>query len=197
MSGLNVVLLLVVIVAAAVALRYVLAAMRAGGERLVTCPETRETVAVDVDAAKAALAQTFTGHMKFELTACTRWPERKDCGRECLAQIEDAPADCLVRNILATWYADKECARCETALGPVEWHDHKPALMDADGRTFEWSEIPSDQIPLFLSTHRPVCWNCHVAEAFRRLHPALVTDRPWREPVAREATKKHGPQSAA
>jgi hypothetical protein len=28
-----------------------------------------------------------------------------------------------------------------------------------------------------LATHRPVCWNCAVAEGFRRAHPELVTDR--------------------
>jgi hypothetical protein len=28
-----------------------------------------------------------------------------------------------------------------------------------------------------FSTHRPVCWNCHVTETFRRLHPELVVDR--------------------
>lgn len=191
MSTMMIVVAVVVLAIAILVIRYALAAWQARGQRLVTCPETRETVAVDVDTTTAALAETFTGHAKFELTNCTRWPERKDCGRECLSQIEDAPENCLVRNILAAWYADKDCAVCKTPLGPVEWHDHKPALMDAGGRTLEWSDIPPEQIPEFLSTHQPVCWNCHVAESFRRLHPDLVTDRPWREPVTREAAKKH------
>ena len=30
---------------------------------------------------------------------------------------------------------------------------------------------------LALATSLPMCWNCHVAESFRRLHPELVTDR--------------------
>jgi hypothetical protein len=35
---------------------------------------------------------------------------------------------------------------------------------------------PQD-LPKAFSTHQPVCWNCHVTENFRRLHPRLVTDR--------------------
>src|SRR5512140_1634950 len=183
MSTLMIVFAVVALAVAILVIRYLLAAWQARGERLVTCPETRETASVDVDAARAALAETFTGHAKFELTNCTRWPERQNCGRECLSQIEESPENCLVRNILGSWYADKDCAICKTALGPVEWHDHKPALMDVSGRTLEWSDVPPEQIPVILSTHQPVCWNCHVAESFRRLHPELVTDRLWRQPV--------------
>lgn len=197
MPALPVVLVIIAIAIGFLAVRFALASWRARGKRLVTCPETRQAVAVDVDANRAALAETFTGHAKFELTSCTRWPERQDCGRECLSQIESAPDDCLVRNILGSWYAQKDCAICHTALGPVEWHDHRPALMDAEGKTVEWAEIPPEQVPAFLSTHKPVCWNCHVAESFRRLHPELVTDRPWREPITRETTKQHSPKSAA
>ena len=29
-----------------------------------------------------------------------------------------------------------------------------------------------------MGTHLPVCWNCHIAESFRREHPELVVDRP-------------------
>ena len=35
-----------------------------------------------------------------------------------------------------------------------------------------------EQLPEIFATHQPVCWNCHIAESFRRLHPELVTDRP-------------------
>src|SRR6266576_3849706 len=42
----------------------------------------------------------------------------------------------------------------------------------------EWNEIPLEHLQQTLSTHWPVCWNCHIAETFRRRHPELVTDRP-------------------
>ena len=32
-------------------------------------------------------------------------------------------------------------------------------------------------MPLALATSLPLCWNCHVAATFRRMHPELVTDR--------------------
>ena len=51
------------------------------------------------------------------------------------------------------------------------------ALLDPDHRTIEWRQLRPEQLPDVFSTHRPVCWNCHVAETFRRLHPELVVDR--------------------
>ena len=32
---------------------------------------------------------------------------------------------------------------------------------------------------LALATHRAVCFDCSVAETFRREHPELVLDNPW------------------
>jgi hypothetical protein len=29
-----------------------------------------------------------------------------------------------------------------------------------------------------FATHQPVCWDCHIAQTFRREHAELVTDRP-------------------
>src|SRR5256884_8915310 len=61
---------------------------------------------------------------------------------------------------------------------PIYWHDHPPAVVNEQGDSFEWNEIPLEHLQQTLSTHWPVCWNCHIAEAFRRRHPELVTDRP-------------------
>ena len=68
------------------------------GRRLVECPETKAPAAVNVNAARAAVAGQLT------LSECSRWPERQSCGRECLAQIERAPQDCLVRTVVTKWY---------------------------------------------------------------------------------------------
>jgi hypothetical protein len=49
-----------------------------------------------------------------------------------------------------------------------------------------------------LSTHLPVCWDCHIARRFRREHPALVVDRPRRSQAAqRHVGVRHvlGPES--
>lgn len=149
------------------------------GPRLVTCPETKETVRVDVAAGKAARAH-LAGQHHLELRDCTRWPERRDCGQECLAQVEAAPHDCLVRSILARFYDGRSCVFCNRPFGEIQWHDNKPALMTPDHVTRDWAEIVPETVPELLKTAQPVCWNCHVAETFRRLHPELVTDRPER-----------------
>lgn len=153
--------------------------MRFRGKRLVTCPETDKVVAVEVEATHAAL--TFNrGTPELRLKSCTRWPERHDCGQECVEQIELAPEDCLVRNIFTDWYRGKACAFCHMRFGEIHLTDHKPALLNAEHRIIEWQEIPPEKIPETLATHLPVCWNCGVAESFRMEHPELVTDRPWR-----------------
>lgn len=153
--------------------------MRYRGTRVVVCPENREMVAVNVDARHAALSASG-GRPDLRLETCTRWPEKAGCGQECLGQIESAPEACLLRNILADWYQGKACAFCRRDFHAVHWHDHKPALVAPDGKIVDWQGFRAEQVVDVLATHRPVCWDCRVAETFRREHPELVTDRPSR-----------------
>ena len=163
----------VILAAAAAAVRLVL---RWRGTRLVRCPETRAPAAVDVDV-KQALLTGLLGHERLRLRDCSRWPERAGCGEDCLSQVERAPEDCRVRTIVAEWYADKKCAYCGHAFGEIHWHDHRPALRDPRGATVQWSEVRPEQLPQLFDTCLPVCWDCHVAESFRKEHPELVVDR--------------------
>ena len=146
------------------------------GKRLITCPETRKTAAVDVAARKAA-ASTFVGEPKLRLDQCSRWPERQHCGQDCLQQIEADPDNCLVWNIVSNWYEGQSCALCHKHLGRLEHFDHAPALMDPDHKTTEWDQLRPEQLPEIFATYQPMCWNCHVAETFRRMHPELLVDR--------------------
>jgi hypothetical protein len=61
------------------------------GSRVVICPENKRQVAVSIDALHAAV----TGLSKtpeIRLSDCTRWPERRKCGQECLPQaLETSP----------------------------------------------------------------------------------------------------------
>lgn len=143
------------------------------GARLVECPENKQTAAVKVESAWAALGGDW------RLADCSRWPERHACGRECLAQIERSPDDCLVRTIVTQWYEGKDCVVCGKPVGEVDWYDRKPGVMDAAGRAQPWPEVPPDTLPEVLATHKPVCFDCYVAETFRREHPDLVLDNPW------------------
>ena len=152
------------------------------GTRVVKCPENGNVAAVAVDARHAA-ATAFRRRPDLRLAACSRWPEKEACGQECLRQIEAAPEDCLVRTMLIRWYARKKCVYCGKAFSMIHWHDHKPVLLGVDGRTVEWSQVSPERVPEALAHDRPVCWNCHIAETFRREHPDLVVDRNDRYPA--------------
>jgi hypothetical protein len=146
------------------------------GKRLVTCPETEKPAAVQIAAAESALG-AFVNEPTLRLNQCSRWPEKEGCGQDCLSQIEADPQNCLVWNIVAKWYEGKACAFCHKSIGPLHHVDHAPALLGPDFKTTEWKNVRPEELPQIFSTHQPVCWNCHVAENFRRLHPELVTDR--------------------
>lgn len=148
------------------------------GTRVITCPETGKAAAVEVDAAYAVASETSFGSPMLQLSSCSRWPERKACGQECLAQIEAAPHDCLARTILGRWYAGKACTLCGQPFGDINWSDHKPAARLPTGQTLTWAAIRPAELPVVLAASAPVCWNCHIAETFRREHPDLVVDDP-------------------
>ena len=167
---------LVVLMAA----RGVRAFLRARGKRLVTCPESHYVAAVELDAQNASL-QAFRGGDPLCLKECSRWPEMKDCGQECLTEVEALGSGCLVRNVVAEWYKEKTCVYCHKPLdNVVEWTGHAPALLAPDANTVSWDDIPAEKLREVFETHQPVCWSCHIAESFRRQHPELVTDRPAR-----------------
>jgi hypothetical protein len=50
-------------------------------------------------------------------------------------------------------------------------------LLVPDHTTVEWKQVRPEDVPNVFRTHQPVCWNCHLAGSFRRLHPELVVDR--------------------
>jgi hypothetical protein len=146
------------------------------GKRLVSCPETHAAAAVNVASGEAALG-AFLTEPTLRLKECSRWPERQDCGQECLQQIEADPENCLVWNIVSKWYVGRSCVFCHKLIGPLHHLDHAPALLGPDSKTVEWNQLRPEQLPEVFATHQPVCWNCHVAETFRRVHPELVVNR--------------------
>lgn len=146
------------------------------GNSLITCPGNRRPAGVRVDTAHV-LWTSLGGSPDLRLNACTRWPQLKDCGQDCLRQIEAAPEECLVRNILTKWYAGKRCALCGKRIGPIQWNEHQPGLLDAEHHTVPWPDVPPQALPEVLETHQPVCWNCHVVNRMRTEHAELVIDR--------------------
>ncbi len=53
--------------------------------RTIICPETRRWAEISIDAARAARAELLS-RSDLRLVACSRWPERRDCGQSCLPQ---------------------------------------------------------------------------------------------------------------
>jgi hypothetical protein len=151
--------------------------LRYRGKMLFTCPETGKPAAVNVAAGDAALS-SLTGHSNIHLKDCSRWPERQDCGQECLGQLGADPENCLVWTKVTDWYRGRSCAYCHKPFGELHWHDHPPATIGPDRKTMQWNEVRAEKLPEIFERCLPVCWSCHIAETFRREHPEMVVDRP-------------------
>lgn len=165
------------------------------GKRIVTCPETHKPAAVHVDAAKAARLAAM-GKQWIQLDQCSRWPERKNCGQDCLSQINADPENCLVWNMVAAWYRGKSCAYCQRPFGEIHWHDRHPALLSPEHIAKQWNEIPAETLPEVFQTHLPVCWNCYIAETFRRQNAEKVLDRNWPRGAGGEYEPKEEEENA-
>lgn len=149
---------------------------RFGGGQVVICPETGKQAMVEIDSGRATLT-SLIGQQDIRLESCWRWPLNQECGQECLIQSHDASPECLVRRVLMGWYKGKRCAFCRSVFDEPHLTDHKPALLSPEGIILEWSEVSLPNVLEVLKTHKPVCWNCHIAQTFRREHPDLVVDR--------------------
>ncbi|MGA3316566.1 MAG: hypothetical protein ABSC64_09020 [Candidatus Korobacteraceae bacterium] len=133
------------------------------GKRIVTCPETKQPAAVELATWQVAVTAPFRSP-ELRLRDCSRWRARAPCDQVCLAQIAASPEECLVLTILSKWYDGKACSCCGRPVGEIGRWQHMPCLMSPDLRLFEWKDIPSEEIPIVLGTHAPVCWRCLVAE---------------------------------
>ena len=168
-----------VCVAGAWALWGLAAARRArrnlAGVRLVTCPETGRAAAVRFDLARAARTAFARDEPEARLADCSRWAVRGPCDQACVKQAQSP--DHAVVAIIERWSADQRCALCGQALIEAPLTGRHIALLSPDGMTSDWPDVPPEELPDALRTRRPVCWNCHIAETFRRQHPDLVTNR--------------------
>lgn len=156
---------------------FVHSSQRFGGERVIICPETGRQALVEVDVGHAAVTNLI-GRTDLRLEQCSRWPIKQDCGQDCMLQLDVAPEECLVRSVLEKWYGTKTCAFCNRPFEPIKMIDHKPALLNPEGVTVAWNRISLAGVNETMASCLPVCWNCHVAQTFRREHNDLVVARP-------------------
>lgn len=99
---------------------------RYSGGRLVTCPEDRQSAAVNIDALHAAVTG-IDGNPELRLRSCTRWPERWQCSRGCLLQAAQAepykPAEVKGRRKQIYHLPIVLAAFAAWCLGAI-WHSH-------------------------------------------------------------------------
>ena len=172
---------LVVVVAAGIGLAFLVRAIvrtyvRYRGKRIVTCPETEQYAAVDVDAIHAAVT-SLVGTPELRLTSCSRWPEREGCPQDCAWQIDLSPIGCRLRDLVKYWYMRQHCTFCGRPFGAIHWFEHQPALLSPDEKIVDLASLSPEAVPDALLTHKAVCWDCQVVEGFRAEHADLVVDR--------------------
>jgi hypothetical protein len=80
--------IMLVALLAAVAYPLVHTWLRYRGTRIVRCPQTGGTAAIDLDARYAAASHASMGYPMLRVGTCSIWPRHQDCDQECLAQIE-------------------------------------------------------------------------------------------------------------
>jgi hypothetical protein len=148
--------------------------------RLVTCPATGQTAAVKMNASHAALSAVMEDRPDLHFSDCSRWSTGHRCAEECMPQVQSGDKERTVSTVVGHWLAGHACVRCGKPIDAVSFLDHHAALGDQKGGTVEWTDVAPETLPAVLQTCQPVCWDCHVAESFRRLHPELVVDRPQR-----------------
>ena len=153
------------------------------GPRIVTCPETKKSAIVEVDSVHALLTSTV-GLPDVRLQDCSRWPIMEQCGQECLMDLDVAPEQCLISGVLMRWYRNRKCVFCQKTFPELQWMDHRPALLSPEGTLLSWRKVDPAQFQNVLETHSPVCWDCYIAQTFRREHPDLVVFRPWRNDIS-------------
>ena len=133
------------------------------GKRVMACPETGEAVAIELQARQAALLALFQSPA-LRVQACSRWPERAGCDEACVRDIEAAPAEHRVPDMLIEWCHQRPCACCGAPLPRVHVGQHQPHLMNQDRKIVEWRQVPAQDLPQVLNTCEPVCETCLLAE---------------------------------
>jgi hypothetical protein len=171
----------IVVIGIAVSWSVVHAYRMYGGARVVTCPETGMAVVVELDARRAAVTR-LSRNGDYRLKSCSRWPGRQDCGQECLSQINGVAPACRVPSRAPRPRRQANCALCGLDLEGHRLRGQKPVLMSSDRKTrIEWDAVAPENLLRVLSTHSQICWNCHMAETFRVMHPRASVAGPPRK----------------
>jgi hypothetical protein len=138
------------------------------GRQPVVCPENGAPVDVEVDN-KFGFWTALRGQEHSRLASCTRWPEKGDCGQECLAQVDPSPEN--VERLMLGWYKGRVCAICVREITPSDWRRGRLGWLDAQHKLIELRQVNLKQLQSALQEMRPLCWACHQEERVRQAAP--------------------------
>jgi hypothetical protein len=146
---------------------------RFGHERPVMTLETRQPATTHIDVALTIASET--GLAPASRQSCSSSAEDAAGDQPYLepAHLPEGSASVVVKE----WARGRTCAMCRGPVTESWFAGHHIALLEPTGMTREWVDVGADRLALALATSLPLCWNCHVAATFRRMHPELVTDR--------------------
>jgi hypothetical protein len=155
------------------------------GRQAARCPESGQPVDIEVDS-EYAFWTALRGLEHSRLKSCSRWPEKGDCGQECLAQVNPSPEN--VDRLLTKWYEGKICAICERSLSASDWRRSRLALLNEQNKLFELRHMHLEDLQSTLQHMRPLCWNCHQEERVQQAAPTrfFKGDRHSLSPIAGE-----------
>src|SRR3954470_11318551 len=150
---------------------------RVRGARVVVCPDTRRPAAVRVDIGHA-IATAIWEKPDVRLTACSRWPDGRECDQPCASQIERTSSATQPKAMAARFFAGRRCAICQRSIDPLSVVTLQPGFMDPDTRQVQaWNEVAPQALPATIAASRALCSNCTLAESFRQRIPDRVVDR--------------------
>ena len=141
------------------------------GRQSAICPENGQPVDVEVDN-KYGFWTALRGQEHSRLKSCTRWPEKGDCGQECLAQVDPSPEN--VERLMLGWYRGKACTICARSITPSDWRRGRLAWLDAQHKLVELRQVDLKQLQLAMQAMRPLCWICHQEERVRQAVPTRI-----------------------
>jgi len=141
------------------------------GRQPVICPDSGQPADVEVDR-KFAFLSAWRGQEHSRLESCSRWPQKGDCGQECLEQLEASPEN--IERYLTKWYEGKSCAICRRALTPSDWRRSHLAVLNQQQQLFELRQMFLEDLQSALQNMRPLCWNCHQEERERQAVPTRL-----------------------
>jgi hypothetical protein len=141
------------------------------GRRAVKCPASGQHADVEIDH-EFALKSAMHGLEHSRLQSCSRWPEKGECGQECLAQVEPSPEN--LERLFSSRFASRCCAICTRDITPADWRQGRLAVLDQNQQLFEMRDIAVDTLQSTLRDTRPLCWKCHQEERARQVLPLRV-----------------------